>query len=254
MRYIKKQVLAGEFMAGAWCNLGSHITTEIAANAGFDWILVDQEHGPGGNDTLLRQFQSIGESCAPLVRIPWNEMPRYKTALDLGAAGIMVPYIDSKEQAEKSVSYLRYPPEGVRGVAMNTRAAGYGTRFEKYFSEAHENLLLINQIETRTAVDNIAQIAQVDGVDVLFVGPLDLSISLGMPKRFDDPAYCEVLGQVGQAAKEADKAAGILLPSVDLIELVHSLGFTFVAVGSDGGIVAQGMKNNFSAMNQFKTQ
>ena len=253
MYFIREQVLAGHFMAGAWCNLASSITTEMAARAGFDWILIDQEHGPGDNITLLQQIQAIGDRpSAPIVRIAWNEMPLFKRALDLGASGIMIPFIETADDAARAVGYLRYPPEGQRGVALSPRAAGFGTNFDTYFSEANRNLLTVTQIETGKAVQNAKEIAAVDGVDVLFVGPVDLSISVGLPGRFDDSDYRGLLAKVATAAHEAGKAAGILLPSGKLIETVYNMGFRFVAVGSDSGIVMQGMKNNRSAMAAFQ--
>lgn len=253
MYFIREQVLSGRFMAGAWCNLASSITTEMAAIAGFDWILIDQEHGPGDNITLLQQIQAIGDRpSAPIVRIAWNEMPRFKRALDLGASGIMIPYIETADDAARAVGYLRYPPEGQRGVAMSPRAAGFGTNFETYYSEANRNLLAVTQIETGKAVQNAKEIAEVDGVDVLFVGPVDLSISAGLPGRFDDPNFRALLSKVASTATGAGKAAGILLPSGQQIEMVYEMGFHFVAVGSDGGIVMQGMKTNRATMARFQ--
>ena len=249
MHFIKKQVLSGRFMAGAWCNLASGITAEMAAGAGFDWILIDQEHGPGDSMTLLQQIQAVGtRPCAPITRIAWNEMPRFKQALDLGSAGIMIPYVETAEDAARAVSYMRYPPAGMRGVASSPRATGFGTHFDTYFEEANHELLTITQIETARAVQNAAEIAAVDGVDVLFVGPMDLSISVGLPGKFDDPDYRAILAKVASAAKDCGKAAGILLPSTQLLELVYEMGYRFIAAGSDGGMVVQGMKNNRDAM------
>ena len=253
MHFIKEQVLSGRFMAGAWCNLASSLTTEMAARAGFDWILIDQEHGPGDSLTLLGQIQAVGaRPCAPIVRIAWNEMPRFKQALDLGAAGIMIPYIETADDAARAVSYLRYPPQGVRGVASSPRATGFGTDFDDYFAAANRNLLTVTQIETARAVQNAKQIAAVDGVDVLFVGPMDLSLSVGMPGRFEDPDYRAILARVASIARDGGKAAGILLPSVELLEMVYEMGYRFVAAGSDGGLVMQGMKNNLTAMAEFQ--
>jgi len=253
MHFIKEQVLSGRFMAGAWCNLASSLTTEMAARAGFDWILIDQEHGPGDSLTLLGQLQAVGaRPCAPIVRIAWNEMPRFKQALDLGAAGIMIPYIETAEDAARAVSYLRYPPQGLRGAASSPRATGFGTNFDDYFAAANRNLLTVTQIETARAVQNAKQIAAVDGVDVLFVGPMDLSLSVGLPGRFEDPDYRAILAKVASIARDGGKAAGILLPTVDLLEMVYEMGYRFVAAGSDGGLVMQGMKNNLAAMAGFQ--
>ena len=254
MYLIKEQVRAGKFMAGAWCNLASGITAEMAAQAGFDWILIDQEHGPGDNLILLNQLQAIGgRPCAAIVRIAWNERVPFKRALDLGASGIMIPYIETAVEAALAVAYLRYPPEGQRGVAASPRATGYGTEFETYFTQSSRNLLAVTQIETGKAVANAGEIAAVDGVDVLFVGPLDLSISVGRPDRFDDPEYRAILARVASAARNAGKAAGILIPSSQLLDSVYEMGFRFVAVGSDGGMVMQGMQANRAAMTRFQT-
>jgi len=253
MYFIKEQVRSGRFMAGAWCNLASSLTAEMAARLGFDWILIDQEHGPGDSMTLLHQIQAIGDRpSAPIVRIAWNEMFRFKRALDLGASGIMIPYIETVDDAARAVGYLRYPPEGLRGVASSPRATGFGKDFETYFPQANRNLLTVTQVETGKAVKNAGEIAAVDGVDVLFVGPMDLSISLGLPGRFDDPDYRAILAKVASAAQDAGKAAGILLPSGQLLEMAYDMGFRFVAVGSDGGIVMQGMQNNLTAMAGFR--
>ena len=253
MKFIKERVLSGEFMAGAWCNLGSSITVEMASCMGYDWILLDQEHGPGDNLTLLHQMQAISAGgAAPLVRLTWNEMPRFKRALDIGAAGIMIPYVQTKEEAEYAAASMVYSPAGLRGVASSPRATMYGSDFKDYYAKANDNLLTVVQVETRKTLDNLDEIAAVPGVDVLFVGPLDLSISLEMPGMFDDPEFVKALGQVGAAAKAAGKAAGILLPNPSLIELVQGLGFTFVAAGSDGGMVNAGLKNALQKLQSFK--
>jgi 2-keto-3-deoxy-L-rhamnonate aldolase RhmA len=140
----------------------------------------------------------------------------------------------------------------VRGVASSPRATGFGTNFDDYFAAANRNLLTVTQIETARAVQNAKQIAAVDGVDVLFVGPMDLSLSVGMPGRFEDPDYRAILAKVASIARDGGKAAGILLPSVQLLEMVYEMGYRFVAAGSDGGLVMQGMKNNLTAIAGFQ--
>ena len=182
MKFIRDRVLAGEFLAGAWCNLGSSITAEMAGRSGFDWVLFDQEHGPGDSMTLLHQIQALEAwPAAPLVRIVWNEMPRFKRALDLGAMGIVVPYVQSRAEAEYAVASMRYSPKGLRGVASSPRACGFGREFKEYYSLANDHLLTVAQIETASTLENLDEIADVNGVDVLFVGPLDLSTSMATP-------------------------------------------------------------------------
>ena len=251
MKFIRERVLRGELMAGAWCNLGSSLTAEMAARIGYDWILLDQEHGPGDNMTLLHQIQAIGSRpAAPIVRIAWNEMPRFKRALDLGAMGIMVPYVQNAEEAAYAVSAMQYPPAGMRGVASSPRTTGFGSGFKEYFDQANDNLLTIVQIESAKALNHLSAIAAVAGVDVLFVGPLDLSVNLNLPLRFNDPAFKDALKKVGRVAKEQGKAAGILLPSSAHIPMVYDMGYRFIAVGSDSGLVMTGMKKTFEAIKE----
>src|SRR5579864_7331980 len=156
MKYLKQRALSGEVLAGTWLNLGSSLTAEIAGRAGFDWVLIDMEHGAGDQHSLVHQLQAIDTTkAAGIVRIAWNEAPRFKRVLDQGASGIMVPYVSTAEQAKLAVAAMRYPPQGIRGVARSNRAAGFGQDFATYFAEANDNLLTIVQIETSEAVANI---------------------------------------------------------------------------------------------------
>lgn len=253
MQFIRERVLNGEIMAGTWCNLGSSITVEIAARAGFDWVLIDLEHGAGDLAVLPMQLQAASTgTTAPIVRIAWNEAPRFKRVLDMGAAGVMVPYVSTAEEAQAAASYMRYPPRGVRGVAKLNRATDFGFGFEEYFQNANEGLLTVVQIETQDAVKNIDDIAAVDGADVLFVGPLDLSTNLGVQQQYDHPDFREAVTRVVSAAKNHGKAAGILLLDPSQVEVAAEDGFTFLAHGSDSGMVAKGMRTVLSMFNEHR--
>lgn len=242
MRWIRKDVLAGKVVFGTFLNLGSHITAEIAAQAGFDWVLLDLEHGAGERTEVLRQLQAVEAGGAtPVVRLGWNDRPLMKRILDLGALGIMVPFINTAEAAREATTSLQYPPQGERGTAVFCRATRYGVEFDRYFAEANEELLSVVQIETQEAVENAEAIAAVDRVDVLFVGPMDLSVSLGMPRQFDRPEFRERLLKVVSACKKHGKAAGILAPNAEVAAQFLADGFTFVAAGSDGAVVASGL-------------
>jgi 4-hydroxy-2-oxoheptanedioate aldolase len=238
----RARVLAREFLAGFWLNLGSAVTAEMAGLAGFDWVLLDHEHGPGGEETLLHQLQAVSATpAACLVRVAANEPPRFKRVLDAGAHGVMVPYVSTADEARAAVNALRYPPRGTRGVAKLTRASSFGARFDDYFAHAHEWLVTLTQIETTDAVANAAEIASVDGVDVLFVGPMDLTTSMGISGQYDDARFHDALGAVADAAREHNKAAGILLLDPENFPLCRELGYTVVALGSDGGAVQAGL-------------
>ena len=240
---IRERVLKGDFLAGTWCSLNSPAAAEITARSGFDWALLDAEHAPSSTAGLMAQMQAMSRfPTAPIVRIPWLDRVAVKWSLDIGAAGIMVPYVETEAQAREAVSYMRYAPEGVRGVAGATRASGFGFEFAAYFAEANRTLLTVAQIETQLAVDNSRAIAGVDGVDVLFVGPMDLSASLNLPGRFGDAAFMDVLQRVCDNARAEGKACGILLPGPDLIPRFKEMGYTFVAVSSDVNVLAKHLK------------
>ncbi len=245
MKYLHGRVEKGERLFGTWCNLGSSITAEIAGLAGFDWVLIDMEHGSGDYGNLVHQIQAVAATpAAPIVRIAWNDPVAFKRVLDLGASGIMVPYVQTADEARSAVRAMRYPPNGVRGVASLNRATRFGVGFAEYAARADTELLTIVQIETPAAVENAAQIAAVEGVDVLFVGPLDLSTGLGVQGRYDEPAYLDAIDRVVEAARDAGKASGILLLSADAVEPMAARGLRFIALGSDGGLVAAGMRAN----------
>ena len=245
----RARVLAREWLSGTFVNLGCAMSAEIAGTAGFDWVLLDHEHGPGGEDTLLHQLHALGGTPAfSIVRIAANEPPRFKRVLDLGAGGVMVPYVNNEAEARAAVAALRYPPRGVRGVAKFTRAAGFGQEFGDYYAHAHEWLVTMAQIETPEALANIDAIAAVDGVDVLFIGQLDLSTNMGIQSDLEHPRFVEARRRVAEAAKRAGKAAGILLTAAAQVAGVRDEGFTMVALGSDGGAVNAGLRQNAAVL------
>jgi len=253
MKSIRQRVLSGELMVGTWLNLGSSLTAEIAGRAGFDWVLVDLEHGAGDHESLVHQLQAVeGTPAAALVRIACNEPARFKRVLDLGASGIVVPWVTTAAEAAQAVAAMRYPPQGIRGVAKLNRANGFGEGFEHYLATANEELLTVVQIETEPTLERVGEIAAVDGVDVLFVGPLDLSVSLGIPQQFDHPSFRVALAKVVSAARAAGKAAGILLARPEQVAQTVADGFTFVGLGSDGGLMAEGMKRLAAALLSHK--
>ena len=244
MIYIRDRVLSGEVLAGTWCNLGSSISAEIIAQAGFDWMLMDLEHGFGDYETLVHQLQAVtGTQTPPLVRIAWNEVPRFKRVLDLGPAGIMVPCVNTAEEARQAVASMRYPPAGIRGVAKLNRGNAFGRDFEDYFATVNDALLTVIQIETPMALENVEELAAVDGVDVLFVGPHDLTANLGILQQYDHPKFRDALTRVATACRNTGKAAGIHLMGPGQIEEMVAAGFTFIATGSDRGMLAAGMRN-----------
>ena len=240
---IRQRVLAGETLLGAFVGLGSPPAAELVGRAGFDWAIVDLEHGFGTEAELVATLHALETTgTAPLVRPQSGERLRIGRALDLGASGIMVPRIDTPEQVHEAVSYLRYPPAGARGVALLTRGAGLGDVPHAGVAGLNDSILGIFQVESRSAVEHADAIAAIDGVDVLFVGPTDLSHGLGMPGRFTDPAFRTALQRVVSACEAHGKAAGILLYGTAALRDHLDLGFRFVGLGSDAGWLLEGAR------------
>lgn len=253
MKWIRQRVLNRELVIGTWLNLGSSMTAEIAAQAGFDWVVLDLEHGAGDHESLLHQLHAVSATPAvPLVRVAWNEAPRFKRVLDLGASGVVVPYVTSADEARQAVAAMRYPPKGIRGVASLNRACDFGAQFSQYFASANDNLLTVVQVETEATLDAVEGIAAIEGVDVLFVGPMDLSVSMGIPVQYDRARFRDALAKVAGACRSAGKAAGILLGRPEQIRDTLAAGFTFVGLGSDGGVLAQGMKGLADAFKDYR--
>ena len=255
MKSLRARVLAGELVTGTWLNLGSNITAEIAARAGFDWVLIDLEHGSGNEADLVSQLQAVDTTdTLSVVRIAWNEAPRFKRTLDMGPGGVMIPYVNTAAEARQAALAMRYPPQGIRGAARFHRANGYGQNFESYFAEANNKLLTVVQIETTEAVANADEIAAVEGVDVLFIGPLDLSVSMGITGQMQHPEFRASAQRVIDACRAHGKSPGILLPGVEMIPAAVEDGYRFLAAGSDGAVVTAGMKTLVSTFATAKTR
>ena len=228
---------------GMFLNLGSPLAAELCGNAGFDWLVVDMEHGNVTEANVLQMLQAISATPASaVVRVEEGVRLRIGRALDWGAPNVMVPRVETPLDAERIASYMRYPPTGTRGVAMGTRSAGHGALRHGDFATAHESLCLFLQVESEDAVEAVHDIASIDGVDVLFVGPSDLSHALGSAGDSSDPRFRAAVARVGRAAADAGKAAGVLLWSIDELPMYVDAGYRLIALGSDSGYVASGAR------------
>jgi 4-hydroxy-2-oxoheptanedioate aldolase len=255
MDWIRPRLQAGECLYGSWLALASPLVAEIIGHAGFDWVLIDQEHSNSDYSTLLSQLQALSASTtSPIVRVPANDPAAIKTALDLGAAGVMIPWVNTADEAQSAVQAMRYPPQGTRGFSSSVRAGGFGRDFKNYSAAANDNVTTIVQIETRTGVDHADAIAAIDGVDVLFVGPADLSLSLGIPSQLEHPLFVSACQTILAACRKHNKRAGILLRKSEQIEKALCDGFSFVAVGTDQGFLQQGLSHAESLMTQYRQQ
>jgi 2-keto-3-deoxy-L-rhamnonate aldolase RhmA len=240
---LRARILGGETLFGTFASLGSPTAAELCGRAGFDWVIIDLEHGAAHESDLLTSLYAVaGTPAAALVRPRSADRLRVGRVLDLGAHGVMIPRIDVPEQAAEVVSFMRYPPDGTRGLALSTRGAGLGELGHADVAAINQRVVGIIQIESPSAVEHAPEIAAIDGVDVLFVGPADLSHSMGIPGQFDDPRFVDALGRVVSAANAAGKAAGILLFNMDVLARHLALGFRFIGLGSDGSFVADGAR------------
>ena len=236
----KHALKAGRAQIGLWSSLSSNYSVEVIAGAGFDWLLLDMEHSPNDLESLLAQLQAAAPyGTHPVVRVPWNDMVTIKRVLDIGAQSLLVPYVSSAQEAAAAVSYTRYPPKGVRGVAGTTRATRFG-RIKDYARRAHEEICLLVQVETQAGLDNIEAISGIEGIDGVFVGPADLHASLGHTGEIANPKVKPVIDDAIRRIRKAGKAPGILTPSEEDARHWLDCGALFVAVGADVGILARG--------------
>jgi 4-hydroxy-2-oxoheptanedioate aldolase len=212
---------------------------EVIAGSGFDWLLLDTEHSPNDLENVVTQLQAASAyPTTAIVRPAWNDMVLIKRFLDVGVQTLLIPYVQTPEEAADAVAYTRYPPRGVRGVAGTTRATRFG-RVKDYFKRAEEQLCVLVQVETRLGLDNLDAICATDGVDGVFIGPADLSAGLG---HLGDMAHPEVKKSIDDAIKrirKAGKAPGILTAVEAEARHYLEIGCLFVAVGADVGLLAR---------------
>lgn len=235
----KAAIKAGKPQIGLWASIPSNYTAEVLAGAGFDWLLLDTEHTPTDVETVFAQLQAVAPyPTHPIVRVPWNDRVTIKRYLDTGAQTLLIPQVDTPEQAKNAVAYTRFPDTGLRGVAGTTRATRFG-RVRNYFKRAAEEICTLIQVESREALGHIEAIAAIDGIDGIFIGPADLHASLGY---LGERAHKDIMPVIDDAIRriaKAGKAPGILTDSEENARRWMKCGATFVAVGADVGLLAR---------------
>ena len=236
---LKANLKAGKKTIGAWGQLASPFTAEIMSTAGFDWLMLDHEHAPGDILTLISQIQAMkGTSCVPLVRAPWNDFVAIKRILDAGTQGVLIPYVNTREEAEQAVKACKYPLEGIRGVAGSPRAAGYGQNNGSYLQRANDQIFVMIAVETPEAVANLDEILQVKGLDGIFIGPMDLASSLGY---FCDPAQAAVQAEIKKVEEKVFAAGKVLATTTgtwDQAQKLFERGYQMLMLMADGGALA----------------
>ncbi len=232
---VRQALLAGRVTIGTWIQIGHPTVAEVLANAGFDWIAADCEH----TDMGLAEFAAVarglhGRGSIPLVRVRENDTLAIRQMLDLGAMGVIVPLVNTPEDAARAVRAAKYPPAGVRGFAFH-RGNNWGVDFADYAAGANDQIAVVVMIESKEAVENIDAILAVEGVDGVFIGPYDMSGSYGIPGQTGDPIIQNACARVVAACRKAGKAAGmhVVIPTPEAIAKAVADGFTFLALGVD---------------------
>ena len=247
---LKRALKAGRTQTGCWLSLASHVSAEICASAGFDWVLVDTEHAPADLQNVHHQLHAIAPyPVSALVRAYWNDTVLIKRLLDVGVQSLLLPYVQSAEEAKRAVAAVRYPPKGIRGVSANSRANRFG-REKDYFEHANNEICLMVQVETRAAVAEIEKMAAIDGIDGIFIGPQDLAADFG---HLGNPGHPEVQAAMADALtriKKTGKVPGILAFNEPDAKRWIEHGAQFVAVTSDQFLL---VRESAAVAARFKT-
>ena len=237
---VKRMLKEGKRTAGAWLQLASPFTAEILSQAGFDWLLIDMEHGPGDILTLISQLQAIkGSDAVALVRAPWNDFVVIKRILDTGVHGVLIPYVNTKQEAEQAVRACKYPPEGVRGVAGSPRAQGYAQHTQDYLRRANDEILVITAVETPTAMANLDEIQSVEGLDVIFIGPMDLATNMGYLGNPGHPEVQRAISEIEGKVLRAGKGLATISSTWEQARQLYDRGYQMVTLMADGVSLAR---------------
>ena len=239
---LKKDLLSGRVSLGTWVTIANPDVPDILEALGFDWLVFDTEHAPIGAETLAKMIQSVdGEKVCPIVRVGAIDQYMIKSALDMGAHGVVCPLVNSEAEAREAARFVKYPPAGVRGVAPR-KAADYGLSSAEYIRTANDQTLLVAQIETRESVENVERILSVKEVDVAFVGPTDLTMSLGLLDDRSNPKVLEAMKKVIASCEAHGKVPGTLAATPEEAKRAVALGFRFIGLGSDTRFMIGGAK------------
>lgn len=238
--HFKRAIKSGKSQIGFWCSLASNVSIEILAGSGFDWLLLDTEHSPNELPQVFNQLQAMMENDThPIVRPAWNDMVMIKRFLDAGVQTLLIPTIQTKEEAEQAVAFTRYPPNGMRGYASGSRSSRFG-RIDDYHTKCEEEICVLVQIETKQGLDNLDKISRVEGVDGVFIGPGDLSAGLGYLGQTGHPNVRKIIEDAIRRIRDTGNAPGILTGVDEEARAYIDAGCLFTAVGSDAGLLARG--------------
>ncbi len=246
-----KRLLKGELLLGTILTLPSPEVAEVLSKSGFDWLFVDMEHTPLDVGHVQRILQAVGRDFPCLVRVPSVDEGWIKKVLDAGAAGIIVPHVNTPGEVKKILRWSKYPPDGERSAGI-ARAQDYGLDLQEYMEKANRNLVIVPQVEHKDAVDNIEAIVEISGLTVLFVGPFDLSGSLGKLGKVDDPEVWKMIEIIRSACSRAGLIGGIFGVDADAVTPYIEAGYTLIAVGTDTGYLSRSVEQTLRTLRDLK--
>lgn len=232
---VKRKLKNGQKTIGGFLQMISPVSAEIMSRSGFDWLIVDLEHSPGDFANLQAQLQAMnGSGVVPFARAPWNDMVAIKRTLDTGVMGVLIPYVNTREEAEAAVAACKYPPLGVRGVAGSPRAAGYTRNTMPYLTTANDEVIVMIAVETMEAVNNLDEILTVEGLDGIFIGPVDLASSMGYLGDPSQPEVQETIAVIESKVIPSDKFLGTLAANWGKAEACFEKGYQWMVLMQDG--------------------
>lgn len=250
----KQEITNGNLQIGLWLSSTTSYMAEIAATSDYDWLLIDGEHAPNTIQNLFAQLQAITPyKSHPVIRPLEGNQSNIKQILDIGSQTLLIPMIESGQQAKEIVSATRYPPEGVRGVGASVARAARWGRVKNYMQDVNDSLCLLVQVESKKALDNLDEIILTDGVDGVFIGPADLSASLGYPDNAGHPEVQKIIENAIKRIRELGKAAGFLAVDIEMAKKCISWGANFVAVGVDTMLYMQALDERLRHFKKLKT-
>ncbi len=248
MTTFRQRLQAGEVLLSTLVSLPSPEIVELLSKLNFDWLFIDGEHGPLGTLEMQRMLQAAGDHCACLIRVPNNNLVYIKQALDIGAAGIIVPQINNAEEAQAAVHAAKYPTRGYRGVGL-ARAHEYGISFTDYLAKADNETCVVIQAETRGAIKHIEEIVAIKDVDAILIGPYDLSANLGYTGEIDHPEVIAAINKVETACKQANVKLGYFGVNSESVLPYKEKGFTLLTIGVDSLFVLHAGQQLLEEMN-----
>jgi len=232
---VKKKLMNGQKTIGGFLQTLSPVAAEIMSRSAFDWLIVDMEHAPGSYENLQAQLQAMnGSGVVPFARAPWNDAVAIKKIMDTGVMGVLVPYVNTRQEAEAAVAACKYPPLGVRGVAGSPRAAGYTRNVLPYLTTANDETIVMVAVETMDAVNNLDDILQVEGLDGIFIGPVDLASSMGFLGDPSQPEVQEVIAGIEAKVIPSDKFLGTLAANWEKASACFEKGYQWMVLMQDG--------------------